>query len=229
MALLERILESPAVEVKRWCVAPGFPLAAHGIEFFVGEYSVQLQENFSFFRGYYLSIGDRALGGVVGAKVQATIQQLKEKELRNLRNKAQAVSELSKYELRSFMSTEKTNKSTAACCSKRAARITREAGWFGSALVAKFEEKFLQDGNDLLGFSGGKDDGVVFSLVDYDVSFFVDFDFCPVAWGDGVGGHAYTVSFKVRGGKVISYEVRGRGKYEVFVKILPQGRDVKNS
>ena len=127
------------------------------------------------------------------------------------------------------MSEDKEKTNTAACCSKRAARITREAGWFGSALVAKFEEKFLQDGNDLLGFSGGKDDGVVFSLVDYDVSFFVDFDFCPVAWGDGVGGHAYTVSFKVRGGKVISYEVRGRGKYEVFVKILPHGRDVQNS
>jgi len=128
-----------------------------------------------------------------------------------------------------FMSEDKAKTNTAACCSKRAAGITREAGWFGSALVAKFEEKFLQDGNDLLGFSGGEDDGVVLSLRDYDVSFFVDFDFCPVAWGDGVGGHAYTVSFKVRGGKVISYEVRGRGKYEVFVKILPQGQDVKNS
>lgn len=115
------------------------------------------------------------------------------------------------------------NKNAVACCSKRTAGDKREAGWFGSALVAKFEEKFLQDGNDLLGFAGGEDNGVVFSLVDYDVSFFVDFDFCPAAWGDGVGGHAYTVSFKVRGGKVISYEVRGRGKYEVFVKILPQG------
>lgn len=115
------------------------------------------------------------------------------------------------------------NKNAEACCCKRTAGDKRETGWFGSALVAKFEEKFLQDGNDLLGFAGGKDDGVVFSLVDYDVSFVVDFDFNAVAWGDGVGGHAYTVSFKVRGGKVISYEVRGRGKYEVFVKILPQG------
>ena len=127
------------------------------------------------------------------------------------------------------MSEDKAKTNTAACCSKRAAGITREAGWFGSALVAKFEEKFLQDGNDLLGFSGGKDDCVVFSLVDYDVSFFVDFDFCPVAWVDGVGGHAYTVSFKVRGGKVVSYEIAGRDKYEFFARILPQGRDVKNS
>lgn len=95
VALLERILESPDVEVKSWCVAPTFPLAAHGIEFFVGAYSVQLQENFSLFRGCYLSIGDRALGGDVAAKVQATIQQLKEKrqrnELRNLRNNAQVL------------------------------------------------------------------------------------------------------------------------------------------
>lgn len=45
------------------------------------------------------------------------------------------------------------NKNAVACCSKRTAGDKREAGWFGSALVAKFEEKFLQDGNDLFGFS----------------------------------------------------------------------------
>lgn len=126
------------------------------------------------------------------------------------------------------------NKNAAACCSKRAAEGKRLPGWPDSALLLQLEEKLLDMFDGQSGFSRGENNGDVavggVVLFDYDVTFCADINLCPVAWGDGVCGvHAFTILVCVRGGKVISYEVWGRGKYEVFVKILPQGRDVKNS
>ena len=132
------------------------------------------------------------------------------------------------------MKEEKTNKAAAACCSKRAAEGKRVPGWLDSALLLQLEEKLLDMFDGQSGFGRGEDDGDVINtglvLRDYDVAFVADINLCPVAWGDGVCGvHAFTIQVCVRGGKVVSYEITGRGKYEVFVKILPHGRDVKNS
>lgn len=125
------------------------------------------------------------------------------------------------------------NKNAAACCSKRAAEGKRVPGWLDSALLLQLEEKLLKGGDGLFSFFCGEIDGnvVLAGLVlnDCDFSFFCDNEVCPVAGGDAVCGHVYNIRVCVRGGKVISYEVRGRGKYEVFARILPQGRDVKNS
>lgn len=133
------------------------------------------------------------------------------------------------------MSTEKTNKAAAACCSKRAAGDSVKPGWLPeSALLLQFEEKLLNMFNGKAGFFGGEDDGddsigrVV--LFDYDVTFVADINLSPVAWGDGeCGVHVFTIQVSVRGGKVVSYEIKGRNKNELFVRILPQGQDVKNS
>ena len=119
------------------------------------------------------------------------------------------------------------NKNTVACCSKRTAEVKQEPVWLDSALLLKLEEKLLKDGDGLFGFFCGEIDGNVVHaglvLNDCDFSFFCDNEVCPVAGGDAVCGHAYNIRVCVRGGKVISYEVRGRGKYEVFVRVMPQG------
>ncbi len=133
------------------------------------------------------------------------------------------------------MSEDKAKTNTAACCSKRAAEGKRLPGWLpGSAFLLELEEKLLDmfDGNP--GFGGGEDNGDVavggVVLFDYDVTFCADINLCPVAWGDGVCGvHAFTILVCVRGGKVVSYEIKGRNKDEFFVRIMPQGQDVKNS
>lgn len=108
-------------------------------------------------------------------------------------------------------------------------------GWLpGSALLLELEEKLLDmfDGNP--GFGGGEDNGDVavggVVLFDYDVTFCADINLSPVAWGDGeCGVHAFTIQVCVRGGKVVSYVIKGRNKNELFVRIMPQGQDVKNS
>ena len=126
------------------------------------------------------------------------------------------------------------NKNAAACCSKRAAEGKRVPGWLDSALLLQLEEKLLDMFDGQSGFGRGEDDGDVINtglvLRDYDVAFVADINLCPVAWGDGVCGvHAFTIQVCVRGGKVVSYEITGRDKYEFFSRILPHGRDVKNS
>ena len=126
------------------------------------------------------------------------------------------------------------NKNAAACCSKRAAEGKRVPGWLDSALLLQLEEKLLDMFDGKPGFGGGENNGDVavggVVLFDYDVTFCADINLCPVAWGDGVCGvHAFTIQVCVRGGKVVSYEITGRDKYEFFSRILPQGRDVKNS
>ena len=128
-----------------------------------------------------------------------------------------------------------TNKAAVACCSKRTAGDSVKPSWLpGSALLLQFEEKLLNMFDGKAGFFRGEDDGddsigrVV--LFDYDVSFVADINLCPVAWGDGVCGvHVFTILVCVRGGTVVSYEIKGRNKNELFVRIMPQGQDVKNS
>lgn len=106
--------------------------------------------------------------------------------------------------------------------------------WLDLALLLQLEEKLLDMFNGKPGFGGGEDNvdvavgGVV--LFDYDVTFCADINLSPVAWGDGVCGvHAFTIQVCVRGGRVVSYEIKGRNKNEFFVRIMPQGQDVKNS
>ena len=127
------------------------------------------------------------------------------------------------------------NKNTAACCSKRAAGDSVKPGWLpGSALLLELEEKLLDmfDGQACFCRCENDADFAIAQcfLFDYDVSFCADVNLCPVAWGDGVCGvHAFTIQVFVRGGKVVSYEIKGRNKNELFVRIMPQGQDVKNS
>lgn len=133
------------------------------------------------------------------------------------------------------MSEDKAKTNTAACCSKRAAGDSVKPGWLpGSALLLELEEKLLDMFDGKSSFGGGEDDGDIIRtglvLLDYDVTFCADINLCPVAWGDGVCGvHAFTIQVCVRGGKAVSYEIKGRNKNEFFVRILPQGQDVKNS
>lgn len=127
------------------------------------------------------------------------------------------------------------NEAAVACGCKRTAGDGVMPGWLpGSALLLQFEEKLLNMFNGKAGFFGGEDDGddsigrVV--LFDYDVSFVADVNLCPVAWGDGVCGvHAFTILVCVRGGKAVSYEVKGRAKHEFFARVLPQKQVVKVS
>jgi len=133
------------------------------------------------------------------------------------------------------MSEDKAKTNTTACGRKRAAGDSVKPGWFpGSALLLQLEEKLLDMFDGKPGFGGGEDNGDVAVgggvLFDYDVTFCADINLSPVAWGDGVCGvHAFTIQVSVRGGKVVSYEIKGRNKNELFVRILPQGQDVKNS
>ena len=83
---------------------------------------------------------------------------------------------------------EDENKKAAACCNKRAADRAKELAWLDSALLVEFEKKLAQDADGLFCFLRGEEDGVVLSLRDYDVSFVVDSEFCPVAWGNGECG-----------------------------------------
>lgn len=120
------------------------------------------------------------------------------------------------------------NKNAVACCSKRTAEVKQEPVWLDSALLLQLEKKLLDmfDGQACFCRCENDADFAIAQcfLLDYDVSFCTDVNLCPVAGGDGeCGVHVYNIRVCVRGGKVISYEVRGRGKYEVFVKILPQG------
>ena len=133
------------------------------------------------------------------------------------------------------MAEDITNKAAAACCSKRAAGDSVKPGWLpDSAFLLKLEEKLLKGPDGLFGFFCGEVDGKLVNtgliLHDCDFSFCVDINVSPVAWGDGVCGvHAFTIQVCVRGGKVVSYEIKGRNKNELFVRIMPQGQDVKNS
>lgn len=133
------------------------------------------------------------------------------------------------------MAEDITNKAAAACGSKRTAGDGVKPGWLpGSALLLQLEEKLLDMFDGKPGFGGGEDNGDVINtglvLFDYDVTFCADINLCPVAWGDGeCGVHAFTILVCVRGGKVVSYEIKGRNKNELFVRIMPQGQDVKNS
>lgn len=136
---------------------------------------------------------------------------------------------ITNYDLRrtNFMENA-VNKNAVACCSKRTADKAKELDWLDSALLLQLEKKLLDMCDGKASLFGGEDNGDVaiggVVLLDYDVSFCTDVNLCPVAGGDGeCGVRVYNIRFCVRGGKVISYEVRGRGKYEVFVKILPQG------
>lgn len=126
------------------------------------------------------------------------------------------------------MSEDKEKTNTAACCNKRAADREQGPKWLDSALLLDLEKKLLDVFNGQAGFCRGEDDGDVIDaglvLANCDFSLFCDVEFRPVAGvdGEGCGVHAYRIQGRVRGGKLISYEVRGRGEYEVFVKILPQ-------
>lgn len=126
------------------------------------------------------------------------------------------------------------NKKAAACCNKRAADGEQGPKWLDSALLLDLEKKLLDVFNGQAGFCRGEDDGDVIDaglvLANCDFSLFCDVEFRPVAGvdGEGCGVHAYRIQGRVRGGKLISYEVRGRGEYEVFVKILPQDGVVRN-
>ena len=117
---------------------------------------------------------------------------------------------------------EDENKKAAACCNKRAADRTKELTWLDSAFLVEFEKKLAQDADGLFGFLRGEEDGVVLSLRDYDVSFVVDSEFCPVAWGNGECGiHVFTIQVSVRGGKVVSYVVRGNEPRQVYGRVFP--------
>lgn len=129
---------------------------------------------------------------------------------------------------------EDENKKAAACCNKRAADGEQGPKWLDSALLLDLEKKLLDVFNGQAGFCRGEDDGDIIDaglvLANCDFSLFCDVEFRPVAGvdGEGCGVHAYRIQGRVRGGKLISYEVRGRGEYEVFVKILPQDGVVRN-
>lgn len=128
-----------------------------------------------------------------------------------------------------------TNKAAVACGCKRTAGDCVKPGWLpDSAFLLQLEEKLLKGADGLFGFFCGEVDGNVVNtrlvLRDCDFSFFCDEDVCPVARVDGVGGvHAFTIHVCVRGGKAVSYEVKGRAKHEFFARVLPHWRDVKNS
>lgn len=122
------------------------------------------------------------------------------------------------------------NDAAVACGCKRTAGDGVMPGWLpGSAFLLQLEEKLCKGADGLFGFFCGEVDGNVVRaglvLHDCDFSFFCDEDVCPVAGGDGVGGgvHAFTIQVCVRGGKVVSYEVKGRAKHEFFARVLPQG------
>ena len=115
---------------------------------------------------------------------------------------------------------EDENKKAAACCNKRAADRAKELAWLDSALLVEFEKKLL-DGDGLFCFLQGEEDEVCY-LLDYDVSFVVDSEFRPQRWGDGeCGVHAFTIQVSVRGGKVVSYVVRGNGPRQVYGRVFP--------
>ena len=117
---------------------------------------------------------------------------------------------------------EDKNKKPAACCNKRAADRTKALTWLDSAFLVEFEKKLAQDADGLFGFLRGEEDGVVLSLRDYDVSFVVDSEFRPQGWGDGeCGVHVFTIQVSVRGGKVVSYVVRGKGPRQVYGRVFP--------
>lgn len=116
---------------------------------------------------------------------------------------------------------EDENKRAAACCNKRAADRAKELTWLDSAFLVEFEKKLAQDADGLFGFLRGEEDGVVLSLRDYDVSFVVDSEFRPQRWLNGeCGVHAFTIQVSVRGGKVVSYVVRGNGPRQVYGRVF---------
>lgn len=112
------------------------------------------------------------------------------------------------------------NKKAAACCNKRAADRAKELAWLDSAFLVEFEKKLAQDADGLFGFLRGEEDKV-FSLLDYDVSFVVDSEFRPKRWLNGECGiHVFTIQVSVRGGKVVSYAVRGKGPRQVYGRVF---------
>lgn len=116
---------------------------------------------------------------------------------------------------------EDENKKAAACCNKRAADREQGPKWLDSALLLDLEKKLLDVFNGQAGFCRGEEDGVVLSLRDYDVSFVVDSEFRPQGWLNGeCGVHAFTIQVSVRGGKVVSYVVRGNGPRQVYGRVF---------
>lgn len=112
------------------------------------------------------------------------------------------------------------NKKAAACCNKRAADRAKELAWLDSAFLVEFEKKLAQDADGLFGFLRGEEDEV-FSLRDYDVAFVVDSEFRPQGWGKSeCGVHVFTIQVSVRGGKVVSYVVRGNGPRQVYGRVF---------
>ena len=121
---------------------------------------------------------------------------------------------------------EDENKKAAACCNKRAADRAKELAWLDSALLVEFEKKLLDVLDGKAGFFGGENYGDFavgrIVLSDYDVTFCADVNLCPVAWVDGeCGVHAFTIQVSVRGGKVVSYVVRGNGPRQVYGRVFP--------
>lgn len=122
---------------------------------------------------------------------------------------------------------EDENKKAAACCNKRAADRAKELAWLDSAFLVEFEKKLLDVFNGQAGFCRGEDDGDVIDaglvLANCDFSLFCDVEFRPVAGvdGEGCGVHAFTIQVRVRGGKVVSYVVRGNGPRQVYGRVFP--------
>ncbi len=114
---------------------------------------------------------------------------------------------------------------TAACCNKRAMGKSKER-WLDSALRLKLEQQLLDMLDGKTGFDGGQEDGGVrvdrLALSNFDITLFCDVDFKPVAgWDDKIRVHDYTIHAKVRGGKLICYDVRGQEPRQLFFKVMP--------
>lgn len=100
----------------------------------------------------------------------------------------------------------------------------KRPGWLLGVSTSELDEKLLDVFHGCFCFGGGEDDGCGIStrvLMDYDVAFFADVEFRPVAWADGVGcDHAFRIQLSVRGGKLFSYTISGENG--AFARVLPQ-------
>ncbi len=117
-----------------------------------------------------------------------------------------------------------------AAAARRAAAIkeARKLRWLNKDLLPEFEKKLLDVFDKQLRLCGGENDGVILSLCDYELVFFVDKNLCTIGRLDSVTcRHAIKVSVEVEYGKLTSYRITGNEPYQFFTKILPDSNIVK--
>lgn len=102
--------------------------------------------------------------------------------------------------------------------------------WMNRALLPDFKNKLLQTFNNEFRFMPGQDNSPDLPLADFDIVFFVDFDFNPVTrLHDESCAHALKVTATIQQGKLISYTITGSGKAQFFACMLPQNETIKKA